>query len=95
LWAEEERFRPVLCLLSTLRDEAVAGLRTMDLTKSAEEVKTSTAILKSQINFASTFIDLPSVIQETRKQIEQQKKQQERIGRAAVNTGIHEAGGEA
>jgi hypothetical protein len=67
----------------------------MDLTKPAEDIKAITALLKIQLNLCSTLIDLPKVIQETRKQIDQKRDQQERIGRAAEAIGIHEVGGQA
>lgn len=83
----------MLCLLKTLKEEAITSIRTIDLTKNAEDVKALTALLKSQLNMASTFIELPNVIQETRKQLEARQTQIDRVMKAAEDTGIHEVGG--
>jgi hypothetical protein len=84
----------VLCLLRTLREEGITSIRTIDLTKSSEDVKATMGILKSQINITSTLIDLPEVVNATRQQVEAKQKAMARMAGAAVASGIHEVGGE-
>ena len=72
LWDKEE-FQPVLGLLSSLKEEAIVGLRVLDLKLSAEEVKTHAAILKTQLNLANMFLQLPAVVKEVEQNIEAQK----------------------
>jgi hypothetical protein len=67
-------------------------VRLLDLTKSAEDVKATAAILKTQINFTSTFIDLPEVVKITEKQIEQKQAAVKRMQEANAASGIYEVG---
>ncbi len=49
-------------LYRVMREEAIAGLGGLDLTKPAEDVKTLAAILKAQLNFTTNIINFPSFI---------------------------------
>lgn len=71
-----------------MKEEAVLGIRTINLTESAETVKTKVALLKTQLNFANMILELPAVIKETEAQIEQNKKQKERFASAQEKGGI-------
>jgi hypothetical protein len=45
----------------------------LDLKLSAEEIKTHAAILKTQLNLANMFLQLPAVVKEVEQGIEAQK----------------------
>ena len=73
LWGREE-FQPVLGLLNSLKQEAIDGVRILNLQKSAEEVKTHIAILKTQLNLANMLLQLPEVVEEIEENIEAQSR---------------------
>jgi hypothetical protein len=83
----------VLCLLKSLKEEAITQVRVIDLTKSSEDVKATAAMIKMQLNLTSTLIDLPEVIKTTRQQIEEKQRTVARMQAANEATGIHDAGG--
>ena len=78
LWVKEE-FQPVLGLLNSLKEEAILEFRMLELSENAEEVKTHVAILKTQLNIAGMFLQLPTVIKEAEEQIAQKEKHSMRL----------------
>lgn len=81
LW-EREEFQPVRSLLSSLKDESIMQLRNLNLTKSAEEVKTTTAIIKIQLNLSSMLLELPRVIKEAAEELSRQKEKTDQMRQA-------------
>ena len=71
LWGKEE-FQPVLALLNSLKQEAIDGVRALEIKEGfATGVRISS--LKTQLNLANLFVNLPDVIKDV-------EDNQERIG---------------
>lgn len=79
---EREEFQPVLAFLSSLREEAVDGLRTLNLTQNAEQVKTIGAILKTQYNMANMIYELPAYVKEVEAQLAKDEETKARMARS-------------
>lgn len=61
-------------LLKQLKQEAVDGLRSFDLTKSGEDCKARAGVLRTQYNLAHLFENLPQAIKEHEAIVEQNKQ---------------------
>jgi hypothetical protein len=62
-----------------MRDEAVNGLRALDIDKSAEDVKTMTAIIKTQYNLENMLFNLPDVIKKYKEDQERKEAHRKRM----------------
>lgn len=69
LWGKEE-FQPVLSLLSSLKEEGVTFLRTTKVDAPEAELRARVATIKTQINLAGMFLELPAVVKEVEEQLE-------------------------
>lgn len=72
LW-EQEGFQPVVKFLHAMREEALLGFRTIDLTVKAEDVKTRITVLKTQYNLANLLSQLPKAVKDAEDIVQKQE----------------------
>jgi hypothetical protein len=82
LWGREE-FQPVVALFSSMRDEAIMGVRTLGIIGATpHDVIATASQLKTQLNLTNMLLELPAVIKEMEDRLAQVEMKKGRMREA-------------